>query len=136
MTQMSHPDELFRDGLSMRDGDNGKAARSNWGMHRPVTVAGVGMTTFADPGTEAGDRPDWAKEAMGCALAGAHPPRDEAEHVSVGDVDGDSAAARRAAPALSVSDVPVVDVETEPIDRYVGLGPAAVVTVYRRGASA
>jgi acetyl-CoA acyltransferase len=73
-------------------------------------IIGVGMTTFAKPGTKHGDYPDWTREAGHHALADAGVDYASIEHAFAGYCYGDSTAGQRAVYELGLTGVPVVNV--------------------------
>ena len=73
-------------------------------------VIGVGMTSFAKPGTKDGDYPDWAREAGQAALADAGIGYALVEQAFAGYVYGDSTAGERAVYELGVTGIPIVNV--------------------------
>ena len=73
-------------------------------------VIGVGMTSFAKPGTKDGDYPDWAREAGQAALADAGIGYPLVEQAFAGYVYGDSTAGERAVYELGVTGIPIVNV--------------------------
>jgi len=112
-------------------------------LSKRTFVIGVGMTKFEKPGTKVGDHPGWEKEAGEKALADTGIPYDDIVQVYAGCCCGDSTYGQRALYGLGLTGIPVVNVNIDcstgssalfvvrQVEHNIGLGGAAVVTVYK-----
>ncbi|MFZ4289669.1 lipid-transfer protein [Variovorax sp. HJSM1_2] len=78
-------------------------------MAQDVYVVGVGMIPFAKPGASA-SYDEMGAQAMRAALADAHLDYDKVQQVYAGYVYGDSCSGQRAAYAVGMTGVPVINV--------------------------
>jgi acetyl-CoA acetyltransferase len=98
-------------------------------------VIGVGMTKFDKPGTKEGDYPDWARQAGEKALADARIEYREIAQAYAGYCYGDSTYGQRCLYELGLTGIQrQVDGAKVALQHNIGLGGAAVVTVYRKAA--